>query len=89
MVVGSHWKIFQQSNKHPVASMYGIFIFAYIYHILPLKTSKCRVNLPYMDGMGMSSQVFFVKKSCRFCKVKGMFVQVDLRSNSHETSGHP
>ena len=26
----------------PIASMYGIFTFTYIYHILPLKTTKCR-----------------------------------------------
>ena len=33
-------KPFQQSLSNPIGSVYSIF--TYIYHILPLKTTKCR-----------------------------------------------
>jgi len=36
--------------------MYGIF--TYIYQILPLKTTKCREILPYMDGKGWEKSSF-------------------------------
>ena len=35
----------------PIGSMHGIF--TYIYNnISPLKTTKCSLNIRYMDGMG-------------------------------------
>ena len=45
------------SYTKPIGYMYGIYI--YIYHMLPLKTTKCRsiyyVNILYLDSMGRKS----------------------------------
>ena len=61
---GGTWDIFRVMRKGPnlvifilpIGSMYGIF--TYIYQILPLKTTKCREILPYMDGKGWEKSSF-------------------------------
>ena len=61
---GGTWDIFSGDAQGPnlvifilpIGSMYGIF--TYIYQILPLKTTKCREILPYMDGKGWEKSSF-------------------------------